>query len=115
MAMKITVTRQKWLEWVERWEASGSTPEEFATSEGEPVTADRLRRWKWKFKKLKSEAGSSVPPALSFVRLEPAVSQSRQPAGLEVVSGNGRVVRVLVGFDEGTLSRLLVVVDGGAR
>ena len=41
--------------------------------------------------------------------------QSRQPGLLEVVSGNGRVVRVPVGFDEGTLSRLLVVVDGGAR
>ena len=115
MAMKMTATRQKWLDWVEGWEKSGLTPEEFAASEGEPVTAYRLRRWKWKLKQLKGESGRSVPTGLSFVRLEPAVAQSREAGLLEVVSSNGRVVRVPVGFDECTLSRLLVVVDGGAR
>ena len=112
MAMKMTATRQKWLDWVGGWEKSGVAPEEFAASEGEPVAADRLRRWKWKLKKL---MGKPMPATLSFVRLEPAADPSSQPGLLEVVSSNGRVVRVPVGFDEGTLSRLLVVMDGGAR
>lgn len=114
MAMKPTTTRQKWLDWVGQWEASGLTPEDFSAREGGPVTAPRLRRWKWKLKKLMREADPTEPAALSFVRLEPAVAEGRQP-GLEVVSRNGRVVRVPVGFDESTLARLLVVMDGVVR
>ena len=46
MAMMMTATRQKWLDWVEGWEKSGLAPEEFAASEGEPVTAYRLKSQK---------------------------------------------------------------------
>jgi hypothetical protein len=110
--MNMTPTRQKWFDVVDRWKASGLNAAAFAEREGAPVTERRLMRWRWKAKKLRGEEGTATP---TFVRLEPAPTLEPSAATLEVVSTTGRVVRVPAGFDAATLTRLLVVVDGGAR
>lgn len=105
-------TRQKWLDLLARWKASGLDAAAFAAVEGEPVTERRLVRWQWKAKKLGTRA--KVKP--TFIRLERApASEPVVVTGLEVVTTTGRLVRVPVGFDAVTLTRLLVVVDGGPR
>ncbi len=107
MAIKMTPTRQRLLA---RWKASGLDAAAFAAIEGEPVTERRLVRWQWKAKQLGNEVGATKP---AFVRLERApLSQPALTTGLEVVSTTGRLVRVPVGFDAVTLTRLLVVVEG---
>ena len=113
MALKMTPTRQKWFDLLARWKTSGLDAAAFAAVEGEPVTERRLLRWRWKAKKLGSKARAAKP---AFVHLEQAPSSQPVPTtGLEVVSTTGRLVRVPVGFDAVTLTRLLVVIDGGAR
>ena len=113
MTIKMTPARQKWFDLLARWKASGLDAAAFAAVEGEPVTERRLLRWQWKAKMLGTEVRAAKP---AFVRLEQAPSsQPVMTTGLEVVSTTGRLVRVPVGFDAVTLTRLLVVVDGGAR
>ena len=113
MAIKMTPTRQKWFDLLARWKASGLDAAAFAALEGEPVTVRRLQRWQWKAKLLGAAVSVTKP---TFVRLEPAAATEPDPTtGLEVVTMTGRLVRVPVGFDAVTLTRLLVVVDGGAR
>ena len=114
MAIKMTPTRQKWFDLLARWQASGLDAAAFAAVEGEPVTEGRLLRWQWKKTKLLRAAARATKPA--FVRLERAPApEPVVMTGLEVVSTTGRLVRVPVGFDAVTLTRLLVVIDGGAR
>ena len=113
MAIKMSPTRQRWFDVLARWEASGLDAAAFAASEGEPVTPRRLMRWQWKAKRLGAEASGARP---AFICLERA--PRREPvivADLEVVSKTGHVVRVPIGFDAATLTRLLAVVDGGGR
>ena len=113
MAIKMTPTRQKWFDLLARWKTSGLDAAAFAAVEGEPVTERRLLRWQWKAKMLGTEARAAKP---AFVRLERApAAEPALTTGLEVVSTTGRLVRVPVGFDAVTLTRLLVVVDGRAR
>jgi hypothetical protein len=111
MAMKMTPTRQKWFDLLARWEASGLDAAAFAASEGEAVTEQRLQRWKWKAKKL--QGGKEKQ---GFIRLEPKrATEAVMVKGLEVVTARGLLVRVPMGFDAETLTRLLVIVDGGGR
>lgn len=112
MAIKMTPTRQKWFDLLARWKASGLDAAAFAAVEGEPVTEGRLLRWQWKETKLLRGEARMKP---AFIRLERAPASEPVVTGLEVVSTTGRLVRVPVGFDAVTLTRLLVVVDGGAR
>jgi hypothetical protein len=108
----MTPVGHAWVDRVERWRQSGVDAEAFAASEGEPVTATRLKRWKWKLSHLarKRDRGDAV--AMKFVRLE----ATKVDAGpVEIVVSNGRLVRVGVGFDEGTLSRVLKLLEGAAR
>lgn len=114
MAMKLTPTRQKWFDLLARWRASGLDAAAFVAGEDESVTERRLLRWQWKEDKLRRAEARAVKP--TFIRLERTrVSKSVVMTGLEVMSTTGRLVRVPVGFDALTLTRLLVVVDGGAR
>jgi len=109
-----TPTRDAWAERVEHWGQSGLDAATFAAKAGEPVTAVRLKRWKWKLNQLAKQAQNGASVAMSFVRLEAtkAVTQ-REP--VEIVIDNGRLVRVGVGFDEDTLARVLAVIEGGKR
>ena len=108
----MTPTRQKWFDLLARWKASGLDAAAYAALEGEPVTVRRLQRWQWKAKVLCAAVSVTKP---TFVRLEAPATEPELTTGLEVLSTTGRLVRVPVGFDAVTLTRLLVVVDGGAR
>jgi transposase-like protein len=55
-------------------------------------------------------AGDSLSP-MAFVRLEPSASRVGEP--LEILLAGGVAVRVPVGFDGATLSRVLTLVKGG--
>lgn len=55
-------------------------------------------------------AGDSLSP-MAFVRLEPTASTAGEP--LEILLAGGVAVRVPVGFDGTTLSRVLTLVKGG--
>ncbi len=112
--MKMTPTRQKWFDLLVRWRASGLDAAAFVAGEDESVTERRLLRWQWKEEKLRRAESRAARPA--FIRLERArATKPEVMTGLEVVSTTGRLVRVPVGFDAVTLTRLLVVVDEGAR
>lgn len=114
MAMKMTPTRQKWFDLLARWRASGLDAAAFVAGEGEAVTERRLLRWQWKEKQLRKDEARPEKP--TFIRLEGArAAKPVVTTVLEVVSTTGRMVRVPVGFDAVTLTRLLVVVDGGPR
>jgi len=86
------------------------------------MSAGNLQRWSWARGKATqgvgsgSRAGPGGPTAgeprspLAFVRLEPAESTTGE--SLEILVA-GVAVRVPVGFDGATLSRVLALVKGG--
>jgi transposase-like protein len=94
-----------------------ATGQSLVTVAGElGMKAWTLQRWHQNARKPARRLSAKAPSAMTFVRLEaarPTPQQHPQPS-LEVVLGNGRVVRVPAGFDEGLLSRVLAVAEGGA-
>lgn len=86
------------------YRASGLSLKAFARQTG--VSAQRVRWWRDR----RPEAAASAVP--TFLPVE--VVTAPPPPTLEVVGGGGRVVRVAVGFDATTLTRVLAVLDGGA-
>lgn len=117
MEQLLTQKQREWASRVSRWRESQLGREEFAAQEG--VSGKRLAWWDWKLRKL-----GVVPPeeprpqaqAPSFVRLEVAEPMpSMEPAEpLELVLSGGQRVRIPVGFDASTLSRVMSVLEGGA-
>ena len=78
------------------------------------VNAWTMQRWR---QRARESARILAPNSLGqapmpFVRLEAATLGAPL---LEVAVRPGAVVRVPVGFDSGTLSRLLALLEGGAR
>lgn len=112
--------RDEWAKRIEQWAASGLTSEQFAAQEG--INARTLAHWKWRLgkeaRKRASRPRSSRPagdkretaPAPTFVELAPsAVLVAGEP--IEIVTTGGEVVRVPVGFDDETLTRVLAVLE----
>jgi len=113
--------REEWSKRVQRWVESGLTAKEFAAETG--LKASTLSYWKWR---LGSEhrPQSSVPAAAksaklhrpkrarattpTFVELAPSPASIALP--LELVLHESMTVRIPVGFDETTLSRVLRLV-----
>ena len=120
----------EWAKRVERWKDSGLTAKEFAAETG--IKASTLSYWCWK---LTADARKQGAPAVGARPAEPKrrrgpTRSQRQPATasfvevpvaavvsapepVEVVLGDVRV-RVPVGFDEETLTRVVRAV-GAAR
>ena len=117
-----------WKERLERWAKSGVGAEQFAAREG--VKPAALKWWRWRLggedrKKVPAAAAvataSPTPPQrvrhrTVFVEVDTAstVAPAFESARYEVVLGNGRVVRVPVGFSDGELARVLTIA-GSAR
>lgn len=113
--------REEWSQRVQRWVESGLTAKEFAAETG--LKASTLSYWKWRLGS-EQRAQSSVPVAAkretarrperarestpTFVELAPAPASCAVP--LELVLHDSVTVRVPVGFDETTLSRVLRLV-----
>lgn len=111
----LTLAQEQWLDRVTRWQRSGLDRDTFAAQEG--VATKRLAWWRWNLGRLGLSATAAPvtsSTALSFVKLN-APSVDAPPGLLEVVSTNGRVVRVPVGFDELTLTRVLAALERGAQ
>ena len=117
--------RAEWSKRVQRWGESGLTAKEFAAETG--LKASTLSYWKWRLgseqrapsqatavtkrgKRHGAERARASTP--TFVELSRPPASSAVP--LELVLHESMTVRVPVGFDEATLSRVLRLV-GAAR
>ena len=115
----VRATREDWSKRVERWKDSGLTATEFAAEVG--ISARSLSWWRWRLgskvspppspaRRPRPRALAATTPAkparpLAFVEI--TAPQTRE--SIEVVLGQGRSIRVPVGFDAPTLERLLAV------
>lgn len=103
MARERQGTREEWQLRLARWKHSSSmTTDEFAAREG--VSRGQLTWWVGRLRTLEREGPAPGP---AFVELEP----SSTGLGVEVVLRGGVVVRVPVGFDGDTVSRLVRVLE----
>jgi hypothetical protein len=94
-------SRATWKGRVRGWKHSGLTADAYAQREG--FNANTLKWWSCQLGRVES---APLPPVVE-------VQMSSASEGeLEVVLGNGARLVVPVGFDEGTLRRLLVVLEG---
>lgn len=106
--------RDEWQKRVQRWKDSGLTAKEFAAETG--INAGTLQFWRYKLKHLvrpvartKRKASSDqILASLVEVRA-PAVAAIDQRFEIEL--GNGRRVRVGVGFDTEVLRTLIAVLE----
>lgn len=119
---------EQWAQRVERWKDSGLTAKEFAAETG--LKASTLSYWRWKLGASSKGAGESSGPrerrrnAISkapvfgeseqFVELPAAVLTASSEPTLELVLGGEVRVRVPIGFDEATLTRVVRAV-GASR
>jgi hypothetical protein len=115
MEQSLTQTQRKWAERVARWEESKLGREEFAAKEG--VAGEQLSWWRWKLKRmgvapLELVTAASEP---SFVRLEASgpLLRAEQAEPLELILSGGVRVRIPVGFDSDTLSRVMAFLLRG--
>lgn len=117
--------REEWSKRVQRWGESGLTAKEFAAETG--LKASTLSYWKWRLR-TEQRAQSSVTAAAKSGKLrgsdrarvstptfvELAAAPASVSLALELVLHESVTVRIPVGFDEATLSRVLRVV-GASR
>lgn len=118
-------SRSEWAKRVQRWADSGLTAKEFAAGAG--LKASTLSYWKWRLgsKQQAPERGAvsgtprratrrtaSRPSAPTFTEVMTTSASVGSP--IELVLSDGMTLRVPVGFDEQTLTRLLQLV-GAAR
>ena len=86
-----------------RWRRSGLSLREFAREKG--LSANTLAWWRWK---LRREDGGEQPVELVELKREwVAAPHTVAPVHLEVVLGNGIVVRVPEVFEESALERVV--------
>ena len=109
------VAREVWAKRVEQWKASGKTAEVFAAELG--LNARSLKWWKWQLGALPPVTRSSrntaaitktpIVSPLTFVEMTAAVVSD----AIEVVLPSSVRVAVRPGFDDGTLHRVLDVLE----
>jgi transposase len=113
--------RDRWAGLVRGWRRSGQTAREFAEAAG--VNAGTLAYWAWRLKRegkdrdarsVKRRTRSSSKPtrARNFVEL---IVDRQEDGRFELELGDGRRVRIPVGFDATALGRLLTVLGDARR
>ena len=108
-----------WRRMVRQWRRSGLTVRDFCDQHG--LAEPSFYAWRRTMAERDLQAGrrrcrdgngrADHAPAFLPVRVVPAAAAS--PAPLEVVLGQGRVVRVPPGFDAAALRQLLAVLEEG--
>jgi len=79
----------------------------------EGICASVLHRWQRRARMSAGLPVPSAPPRLLPVRVEVPVPEApRAAAGLEVVLGNGRVLRVPAGADPAQVARMAAALEG---
>ncbi len=96
---------KKWRAHVEAWASSGLSVRAFALREG--LNVGSLSAWRRRLQSAGEEAPSFIPVVLG-------ASASRRPEALELVVGEGPVLRIPAEFDEATLARVVRAL-GAAR
>jgi hypothetical protein len=114
-------SRAEWAKRVQRWADSGLTAKEFAAEAG--LNASTLSYWKWRLSSKQQaperSAVSGTPrratrrtvsraSAPTFMEVTPSSASVASP--LELVLRDDVTLRVPVGFDEETLTRVLRLV-----
>ena len=120
--MKNALIREQWARRIERWKDSGLPAKEFAAELG--INARSLAWWKWQLSKpeaavattrLRRRRSRSAPATALAKTISPMtfVEMTASVIGepLEIVLPSALRVRVPVGFDDATLTRLLDVMD----
>ena len=95
---------QEWRRWIAQWRASGLSVRDFCDRHG--LAAPSFYAWR---RRLQQHAAD--PPAVVPVQVV-ADAPPAQATTLEVVLADGRVVRVVPGFDAATLRQLLTALEG---
>jgi hypothetical protein len=95
---------QQWRRWIGEWRASGLTVRAFCDRRG--LAIPTFYAWRRTLERRAAEQPAFVPVHVV------ADAAPAQAGALEVVLRDGRTVRVAPGFDEGTLRRLLVALEG---
>jgi transposase len=113
--------RDRWAGLVKRWRRSGQTAREFAESAG--VNAGTLTYWAWRLKreekgrdersvKRRTRRSSARRHERNFVEL---IVDGHEDGRFELELGDGRRLRIPVGFDATALGRLLTVLGEARR
>ena len=109
------VGRDEWRKRVQRWKDSGLTAKEFAAETG--LNAGTLQFWRYKLKQPVRPAAARTRRKASSDEILASLVEVR---GLTVVAvdqrfevelGNGRRVRVGIGFDAEALRALITVLE----
>jgi hypothetical protein len=95
---------QQWRRWIGEWRASGLSVRGFCDRRG--LAIPTFYAWRRTLERRAAERPAFVPVQVV------ADAAPAQGGALEVVLRDGRAVRVAPGFDEGTLRRLLAVLEG---
>ena len=95
---------QQWRRRISQWRASGLSVRAFCARYG--LATASFYHWRRVLERRGAEAPAFVPVQVV------ADAVPAQASALEVVLVDGRVVRVVPGFDAATLRRLLAVLEG---
>ena len=121
MAKKQPTTARQWAARITRWQRSGLTAKEFGRREG--FRGDRLSWWKWhlsrraKTKTVAHRRRTAMPKTaasqpVAFVEARLAAPVPSSPAAtVEILLGNGRVLRVPQGCDGVWLAQVLTAAE----
>lgn len=101
---------QDWRSHVERYLRGGLSRREYC--QRHQLALSKFDYWRRRLRSEGAPASSSSSRAVEVIRVDLEVASAMGSAPLEVVVGNGRLIRVPAGFDAGTLERLLVVLEG---
>lgn len=112
MAGAKKIRAAEWAKRVERWQRSGLSAAEYGSREG--ISGDQLSWWKWRLGRKVMVPRGEV--ALGKVRFVPArVVERAAPAStggqVEVVLGNGRLVRIVGAVDPKLLADTIRAIE----
>jgi transposase len=96
---------QQWRRCIIQWRTSGLSVRAFCARRG--LAPASFYNWRRVLERRAAEQPAAFVPVQVVADAVPT-----QASALEVVLGDGRAVRVVPGFDEATLRRLLAVLEG---
>jgi hypothetical protein len=99
----------EWTRRVEQWRRSGLTRDAFAEREG--ISSPQLAWWSGRLRTLARGGEAGPASSTTFVELVDAGGG----LGVEVLLPGGALLRVPVGFDADTVTRLVGVLEGATR
>jgi len=112
MAGAKKVRAAEWAKRVERWQRSGLSAAAYGAREGIP--GDQLSWWKWNLgRKAMAARGEVAPDKVRFVpaRVVERAAPTRARSQVEVVLGNGRLVRIMGAVDPKLLADTIRAIE----